>query len=188
MSKKVQNNEEEELGSGFYKGNENLPGKNSIFEWTEERKAELKLCVKSILHFAESYFYIVTEDGKQKIQLFKYQKNILKMLKANRFNVILSARQMGKSTVVAIYALWVACFQSDKNIVIIANKEATAAEQFERIKMAYEQLPNWLKPGIKSWRKDGLNLANDSKITISSTSASAARGGSVNVLILDEFA
>ena len=188
MSKKVQNNEEEELGSGFYKGNENLPGKNSIFEWTEERKAELKLCVKSILHFAEAYFYIVTEEGKQKIQLFKYQKNILKMLKANRFNVILSARQMGKSTVVAIYALWVACFQSDKNIVIIANKEATAAEQFERIKMAYEQLPNWLKPGIKSWRKDGLNLANDSKITISSTSASAARGGSVNVLILDEFA
>lgn len=180
--------DDEELGTGFYKGNENLPGKNSTFEWTEERKAELKLCVKSILHFAEGYFHIITEEGKQKIELFKFQKNILKMLKANRFNVILSARQMGKSTVVAIYALWVACFQADKNIVIIANKEATAQEQFERIKMAYEQLPNWLKPGIKSWRKDGLNLTNDSKITISSTSSSAARGGSVNVLILDEFA
>lgn len=179
---------EEEVGTGFYKGNENLPGKNSTFEWTEERTAELKLCVKSILHFAEEYFHIITEEGKQKIQLFKYQKNILKMLKANRFNVILSARQMGKSTVVAIHALWVACFQSDKNIVIIANKEATAQEQFERIRMAYEQLPNWLKPGIKSWRKDGLNLTNDSKITISSTSSSAARGGSVNVLIIDEFA
>lgn len=186
--KQIDTNEEDIVGTGFYKGNENLPGKNSTFEWTEERRSELKLCVKSILHFAEEYFHIITEDGKQKIQLFKFQKNILKMLKANRFNVILSARQMGKSTVVAIYALWVACFQSDKNIVIIANKEATAAEQFERIKMAYEQLPNWLKPGIKSWRKDGLNLANDSKITISSTSASAARGGSVNVLIIDEFA
>jgi hypothetical protein len=187
MAKKA-NTDDEELGTGFYKGNENLPGKNSTFEWTEERTAELKLCVKSILHFAEEYFHIITEDGKQKIQLFKYQKNILKMLKANRFNVILSARQMGKSTVVAIHALWVACFQADKNIVIIANKEATAQEQFERIKMAYEQLPNWLKPGIKSWRKDGLNLSNDSKITISSTSSSAARGGSVNVLIIDEFA
>jgi hypothetical protein len=187
MAKK-QNTDDEELGTGFYKGNENLPGKNSTFEWTEERTAELKLCVKSILHFAEEYFHIITEDGKRKIELFKFQKNILKMLKANRFNVILSARQMGKSTVVAIYALWVACFQADKNIVIIANKEATAAEQFDRIKMAYEQLPNWLKPGIKSWRKDGLNLTNDSKITISSTSASAARGGSVNVLIIDEFA
>lgn len=183
-----QQDEELDLGSGFYKGNENLPGKSSTFEWTEERKAELKLCMKSILHFAEEYFHIITEAGKQKIELFKFQKNILKMLKANRFSAILSARQMGKSTVVSIYSLWVACFQDDKNIVIIANKEATAAELFERVKMAYEQLPNWLKPGIKSWRKDGFNLVNGSKITISSTSASAARGGSVNVLIIDEFA
>jgi hypothetical protein len=189
MPKKTPNAmEEQELGSNFYLGNENLPSKNTTFTWTEEMKAEIKLCVKSILNFAEQHFFIVAEDGKQKIELFKFQKNILKMLKANRFSVILSARQMGKSTVVAIYALWVACFQDDKNIVIIANKEQTATEQFERIRMAYEQLPNWLKPGIKSWRKDGLNLANGSKITISSTSSSAARGGSVNLLIIDEFA
>lgn len=180
--------EGESIGTGFYLGNENLPRKDSTFEWTEEMKAEIKLCIKSILNFAEQHFFIIVEEGKRKIELFKYQKNILKMLKANRFNIIKSSRQMGKSTVVAIYALWVACFQEAKNIVIIANKEDTAVEQFERIKMAYEQLPNWLKPGIKSWRKDGLNLTNGSKITVSATSSSAARGGSVNVLIIDEFA
>jgi len=186
MSKKQET--EEQTGTGFYKRNENLPGKSSTFTWNEEMKTELKLCVKSILNFAEQHFFIIAEEGKQKIELFKFQKNILKMLKANRFSVILSARQMGKSTVVAIYALWVACFQEDKNIIIIANKEATAAEQFERIRMAYEQLPNYLKPGIESWRKDGFKLLNGSKITISSTSSSAARGGTVNVLIIDEFA
>lgn len=189
MAKKRTIEEEDSFqGVGFYKGNENLPGQNATFAWTEEMKTEIKLCIKSILNFAEEHFFIITEEGKTKIQLFKFQKTILKMLKANRFSVILSARQMGKSTVVAIYALWVACFQDEKNIVIIANKEQTAQEQFERIRMAYEQLPNYLKPGIKSWRKDGVNFTNGSKITVSSTSSSAARGGSVNVLIIDEFA
>lgn len=189
VSKKTSVDEEDQsLGTNFYMGNENLPRKDSTFTWTDEMVAEVKLCMKSILHFAEEHFFIITEEGKRKIELFKFQKNILKMLKANRFNVILSARQMGKSTVVAIYALWVACMQEAKNIVIIANKEDTAIEQFERIKMAYEQMPNFVKPGIKSWRKDGMNLTNGSKITVSSTSSSAARGGSVNVLIIDEFA
>jgi hypothetical protein len=193
MSKKIPSDTLQELQEAqsnekFYKGNENLPSQNTSFVWTDDMKAEIKLCIKSILNFAETHFHIITEEGRKKIELFKFQKNILKMLKANRFSVILSARQMGKSTVVSIYALWVACFHDEKNIVIIANKEQTAQELFERIRMAYEQLPNWLKPGIKSWRKDGLNLVNGSKITISSTSSSAARGGSVNVLIIDEFA
>lgn len=170
-------------------GNENLPRKNATFNWTEEMLQEMQLCISDILRFAQEHFFItVLDKGKQKIQLFEFQQKILQMLQNNRFNVILASRQMGKSTVVAIYALWTACFQTDKRIVIIANKEDTAVEQFERIKLAYEQLPNFLKPGIKSWRKDGVTFTNDSSIVISATSASAARGGSVNVLIVDEFA
>jgi hypothetical protein len=186
MSKEI---EELNLGSSHYMGNENLPRKGATFTWTEEMLAEVRSCADSILRFAQEHFYItVLDQGKEKIKLFEFQQKILQMLKDNRFSVILASRQMGKSTVVAIYALWTACFQDNKKIVIIANKEDTAIEQFERVKMAYEQLPNFLKPGVKSWRKDGIVFTNDSTITISATSSSAARGGSVNVLIVDEFA
>jgi hypothetical protein len=177
------------VDASFYKGNENLLRGNSQFKWTDEMIDELKLCNKSILHFAENYFYITTlDEGKKKIELYKYQKRLLKAFKGNRFNVVLSSRQSGKTTTITIYALWIVCFQSDKRITIVANKESTAKEIFARIKMAFEQLPIWMKPSVKSWRKDGFLLANDSAITISTTSSAGPRGSTSNLLIIDEMA
>jgi hypothetical protein len=92
------------------------------------------------------------------------------------------------TTTITIYALWIVCFQSDKRITIVANKESTAKEIFSRIKMAFEQLPVWMKPSVKSWRKDGFLLANDSAITISTTSSAGPRGTTSNLLIIDEMA
>jgi hypothetical protein len=84
------------------------------------------------------------------------------------------------TTMMTIYALWVACFQEDKTILIVANKEDTSKEILARIKMAYEQLPNWLKPGVEEWAKTEVKFSNDSRIRISTTSSSAARGLSIN--------
>ena len=177
------------VDGSFYKGNENLLRGNTQFKWTPSMMEELKLCNKSILHFAEQYFYITTlDDGKKKIQLYKYQKNLLKAFKNNRFNIVLSSRQSGKTTTITIYALWIVCFQSDKRITIVANKESTAKEIFSRIKMAFEQLPVWMKPSVKSWRIDGFTLANDSAIKISTTSSAGPRGSTSNLLIVDEMA
>ena len=68
------------VDGSFYKGNENLLRGNTQFKWTPSMMEELKLCNKSILHFAEQYFYITTlDDGKKKIQLYKYQKNLLNL-------------------------------------------------------------------------------------------------------------
>lgn len=177
------------VDAAFYKGNENLLRGNSQFKWTDQMIDELKLCSKSILHFAENYFYITTlDEGKRKIELYKYQKRLLKAFKNNRFNIVLSSRQSGKTTTITIYALWIVCFQNDKRITIVANKESTAKEIFARIKMAFEQLPVWMKPSVKSWRKDGFVLANDSAITISTTSTAGPRGSTSNLLIIDEMA
>lgn len=181
---------EDVLADGsFFKGNENLLRGEASFKWTPELRAELKLCVQKILHFAENYFFITTlDEGKQKIQLRKYQKRLLKAFVNNRFNVVLSSRQSGKTTTVTIFALWFVCFQADKKITIVANKEDTAKEIFSRIKMAFEQLPIWMKPSVKSWRKDGFVLDNDSAINVCSTSTAGPRGSSSNLLIIDEMA
>jgi hypothetical protein len=87
-----------------------------------------------------------------------------------------------------IYCLWIACFQDDQRILIVANKEQTAINIFRRVRLAYEMLPNWLKPGVVEYGKTTMVLANGSSIGISTTSSDAGRGDSCNVLILDELA
>lgn len=173
----------------FYLGNKNLPTPETKFEWTPVMLAELKKCSKNILHFAENYFYIVNLDrGKEKIKLHNYQRRILRSLRDNRFVCFLSSRQSGKTTLMTIYALWISCFFDDQRILLVANKEQTAINIFKRVRMAYEQLPNYLKPGAIEYGKTSMVLGNGSSIGISTTSSDAGRGDSCNVLILDELA
>lgn len=173
-----------------YLGNPNLPTVDTTYDYSDPKYAkELLKCKKDISYFAQTYFYIVNlDEGKQTIKLYPAQKRVLKASQKHRFMVLLSSRQSGKSTIMTIYSLWVACFEFDKRIMIIANKEDTAIMLLRRIRMAYEQLPNWLKPGVKQWGKTEVIFSNDSSIAISTTTGSAARGESVNALILDEMA
>lgn len=90
------------------------------------------------------------------------------------------------TTITTIFLLWHAIFNKDQHILLVANKEDTAKEIFGRVRMAYEELPNWLKPGVKEYGKEGMELANGSKIRITTTTSSAGRGSSCNVLFVDE--
>jgi hypothetical protein len=177
------------LDASYYKGNENLLKNEAQIKWTPELIEEFERCTKNILHFSENYFFINTiDEGKKKIELYKYQKKLLRAFRDNRFNIILSSRQSGKTTTITIYALWIVCFQADKRITIVANKESTAKEIFSRIRMSFEELPVWMKPSVKSWRKDGFQLGNDSEIKVSTSSSSGPRGSTSNLLIIDEMA
>ena len=178
-----------DLSQKFYLGNQNLPTDQAKFEYTAEMVSELKKTKKNLLYFAENFFFIVNLDtGRQTISLHKCQKRALRNMRDNRFVIMLASRQCGKTTMMTIYALWNACFNDDQRVLIVANKEGTAIEIFQRIRLAYEELPNWIKPGVKEYGKTSMSLANGSKIGISTTTGTAARGQSVNCLILDELA
>ena len=172
----------------YYLGNESLPTPSAEFEWTPEMINHLKRSKKNLLYFAEHFFYIITESGRRTITLHSFQKRALRRMRDNRFVVMLASRQVGKTTMMTIYALWNACFNDDQRILIVANKEKTAIEIFKRIRMAYEELPNWLKPGVIEYGKTSLTLGNGTSIGISTTTGTAARGMSCNVLVLDELA
>ena len=172
-----------------YLGNKNIPAPGSKYEYTPEMISEIKKCKKSLLHFAENHFYIVNVDeGRQRIRLRKYQKRILKSLKDNRFVVLLASRQIGKSSILTIYMLWIALFNDDQNILLVANKEVTAKEIFKRIKLAYEMLPNYLKSSVVKYAETSMSLTNGSSISISTTTSDTGRGSSVSLLCLDELA
>lgn len=190
MATKSKNEDKEPVDPRhMYLGNKNLPTDKAEFNWTPTMVRDLKKAGQNLLYFAENFFTIINLDrGREKIKLHKCQKRVLRALRDNRFNIVLASRQVGKTTMMTIYTLWVACFSEDQRILVVANKEQTAINIFKRIRLAYEQLPNWLKPGVIEYGKTSMVLANGSSIGISTTSSDAGRGDSCNCLVLDELA
>jgi hypothetical protein len=92
------------------------------------------------------------------------------------------------STAVVAFLLHYAIFNDNVNIAVLANKASTAKELLSRLQRGYENLPKWLQQGVISWNKASLEIENGSKIFSASTSASSVRGGSYNIIFLDEFA
>jgi hypothetical protein len=92
------------------------------------------------------------------------------------------------TTLMTIYALWVALFEEDQRILIVANKEQTAKMILKRIKTAFEMMPNFIKAGAVEYGQTNISLSNGSSIGISTTSSDAGRGESVNCLLVDEIA
>ena len=92
------------------------------------------------------------------------------------------------TTTAAGYMLWCVLFQEDYNIAILANKGSLAQDILGRVQYAFEYLPAWMQQGIITWNKRNIELENKSKIAAYATSASGVRGGSYNLIFLDEFA
>lgn len=173
----------------YYLGNPSLPAANAKIAYEPWMVKELEKARENILYFAENFFYIINLDrGREKIKLHSCQKRAIRKMRDNRFFIQLASRQIGKSTMMTIYILWQACFNDDQRILLVANKEATAIEIFQRVRMAFEELPEWLKPGVVEWGKTGMTLDNGSRIGITTTTGTAARGQAVNILIIDEMA
>jgi len=149
---------------------------------------DLQDCIQDINKFLPHVKIVNPDHGEMVFDPYEYQKVLLKKFQKNRFNVGLLARQSGKTTAVAVYALWYAIFQDDKVIGIVSNKEKVAKMILDRIKRMYERLPMWLKPGVKEYQKTGLTFDNGTQIMISATTEDAFRGQTINLLICDEFA
>ncbi len=175
--------------SDVYLGNPLLKKANTPIEFTQDQVKEFVKCQSDPVYFAKKYVRIVTLDkGLQPFNLYPFQEKLINNFYDNRFNICKMPRQTGKSTTVVSFLLHYAVFNSNVNIGILANKAATARELLDRLQTAYENLPRWMQQGIIAWNKGSLELENGSKILAASTSASAVRGMSFNILFLDEFA
>ena len=172
-----------------YLGNINLKAAGVQTEFTKEQIEEYAKCVADPMYFIENFVKIVSlDEGLVQFEPYEYQKKMIHSMHNDRFVIAKLPRQSGKSTIVISYLLHYVLFNSQKNVAILANKLATARELLSRLKLAYEHLPKWLQQGVVEWNKGSIILENGSKILASSTSSSAVRGGSFNMIFLDEFA
>ena len=173
----------------IYLGNPNLKKANVAQEFSEEQILEFMKCAQDPVYFAKTYMKIVSlDEGLVQFSPYDFQEKLIRNFHENRFNICKMPRQTGKSTTSVSYLLHYIVFNDSVNVGILANKAATARDLLGRLQTAYENLPRWMQQGIISWNKGSLELENGSKILAASTSASAVRGMSFNILFLDEFA
>lgn len=172
----------------FLNNNENLPISVEI-EYTPEQIEEVRKCKDDVIYFAENYFFIrILGKGRQKIKLHPCQKRLITKIINNRRTISCASRQTGKTTIMTVVCLWYALFNKDFEIGILANKEIQAKEILDRIKLAYEEIPNFIKSGVWTFSQEIIRLTNGSKIYVSTTSGTSLRGRSVDFVFVDEFA
>ena len=177
------------MSTDAYLGNPNLKKINTPQEFTKEQILEYQKCAGDPLYFMETYVKIVSlDEGLIPFKLYDFQKKIVKTIHENRFTICKLPRQSGKSTTTISYLMHYAMFNPNSNIAILANKSSTARDILGRLQLAYENLPKWMQQGVVNWNKGNIELENKSTIVAAATSSSAIRGGSYNIIFLDEFA
>jgi hypothetical protein len=158
-------------------------------QYTEEQVAEYIKCSKDPVYFCMNYIKIVNVDeGLINFNMWDFQKEMISLFKENRFVITKCPRQVGKTTTTVGYLLWATIFTDSQNVAVLANKGSLARDILAKYQLAYENLPQWLQQGVVTWNKGNVELENGSKVIAASTSSSAIRGGSFNIVFLDEFA
>ena len=171
--------------AGFGEGIKNV---GQDVEYTPEQVRELMLCHSDIFHFLKYVVIVHPDRGRVPFEPWDYQKELFQLINDNRFIIALVARQQGKSIMVAAYLLWYAIFNDDKLLGVVSNNEEGAIEILDRIKVMYEELPDWLKPGQSEYNKKTISFENGTKIRARATSKDSFRGKTLNICFADEFA
>lgn len=162
---------------------------NLPFAYTDEEILELGLCANDPVYFAQKYCQILCgSKGYQPVKLFEYQKKMLRAYKKNRFNIVLSSRQMGKTVTAAIFLLWFAIFQTEKNVGLLSNKYVSAKEIADKIKEILERIPFFMKPGMIVYNSMEMKFDNNCRIICQATTPRSFIGFTLHVLYCDEFA
>tara|TARA_R110000822_G_scaffold5031_5_gene21791 strand:+ start:10391 stop:12025 length:1635 start_codon:yes stop_codon:yes gene_type:complete len=172
-----------------YNGNPLLKKARREIEWTPDLVQDWLKCAQDPIYFAERYIKIVHVDrGLIPILLYDYQKEIIEKLTNNRRVTVVTSRQAGKTTTAAAIILHYILFNEHKTVALLANKGDAAREILDRIKLAYESLPQWMQQGVVEWNKGSIELENGCKVLAAATSSSAIRGKSISLLYIDEAA
>lgn len=156
--------------------------------------ADIKRVVHDPFYFSEFVYVVHPIRGKVQFNLYPYQRSVLWEFLNNRFNIVLKFRQAGLTELISMYALWLAMYHRNKNIVIISIKDRVAKKVLRKIKYMYKNLPEHLQVPIINGRANEygtsteMEFSNGSLITSVPTTEDAGRSEAVSLLVIDEAA
>jgi len=171
-----------------YRDNPHLKRVGVQVNFSQEQVDEYIKCARDPIYFAKYIKIITLDEGVTEFKMYDFQEDMIKTFHENRFTIMKCPRQVGKTTTTVAYLLWTILFKDSQSVAVLANRGETARGILGKLQLAYENLPMWLQQGVVEWNKGRVELENGSVIIASSTSGSAARSGSFNIVFLDEFA
>lgn len=157
-------------------------------EYTPEMLNEIQKCSEDFFYFLKYVKILHPDLGRTSFVPRGYQEEILGSVIENKFTIACCSRQSGKTTCIGAYVVWYAIFNDDKYVAIGSNNSKSAQDFLARVKIMYEEVPPWLKPGVTKYNELSMRLENGTSINTAATSKNAFRGRTINLLILDEFA
>jgi hypothetical protein len=141
------------------------------------------------LYFVWNYCTVRDEKTKRRVpfRMWPEQSATLKTLWQSRFVILLKARQIGMTTLVVCYAVWLALFHPGSVVLIFSKSQKEAKDVLKRIRQTIRGLPVWMQPGefvVDATQE--LELSNGSRFI---TFASRGPGGdsyTASLVIVDE--
>lgn len=157
-----------------------------------QREVEFRRCARDPHYWFENYVFIKhPSKGKTLIQLREAQSDTLRAFLDEDRVIILKARQIGFSTLCAGYALWRVLFHRDENIIMLSKTERDAVDLLSKSYYMYRNLPLWMTargPKLRSNHQQKMVFDNDSQIESLPSRTNPARGRTVTLVIVDEWA
>lgn len=150
---------------------------------------EYMKCMNDPAYFMKKYCHIQhPKRGRILFHLYPFQEKVLHLFRDNQNTITLKSRQLGISTLVAAYSLWLMVFHKDKNVLVLATTQATARNLVTKTQFMYENLPKWLKIKTTEFNKLSIRFVNGSRMKAASSNSDSARSEAVSLLVLDEAA
>ena len=160
--------------------------------YTQQQIDEFRMCADPVsgpIYFMDNFFYIQhPTQGRMLYHPYAYQRRLIETYHNHRFSISMMPRQTGKSTSAAGYLLWYAMFRPDSTILVAAHKYTGSQEIMQRIRYAYESVPDHIRAGAVDYNKGSLTFDNGSRIVSATTTENTGRGMSISLLYADEFA
>lgn len=151
---------------------------------------EYSKCSNDAVYFMRKYCKIQHPiRGTIPFNLYDFQEDSLQEIVDNRFNIILKSRQLGISTLIAGYSLWLILFHNDKNVLVVATKQDVAKNLVSKVKFMYQNLPKFfrVKEPLEE-TKLTLRLHTNSQIKATASTPDTGRSEALSLLIIDEAA
>lgn len=155
-------------------------------------EVEFRKCQKDPEYFLERYWHIRhPSKGRILFKMRSYQKDTLRALVENDRTIILKARQIGYSTLVSGYVFWLTFFHPDRFVIELSRTERESIDLLSKSAYGYRYLPDWMRqrgPALLSDHQQKMMWSNESGIESLPSRDNPARGRSVYLVVIDEWA
>lgn len=153
---------------------------------------EWRRCARDPVYFLKNYWMIRhPQQGRILFDLRDAQLETLRAFEDHERVIILKARQIGFSTLVAGYVAWRAFFHPDEAIIMLSRTEREAIDLLSKTKYGLRYLPKWMKkrgPLPLDDTLTRLSWNNESQIESLPSQSDPARGHTVTLVVVDEWA